>query len=98
MHMQLYLENLQHARTLDSIPSSLSVLPDPGNMGVAVGISLLSCIRAEIYIISYVLPVNGRHLDLWHTYTSNSIIILYCVFYGTKNVLLPLKLCCYHVY
>jgi len=32
------------------------------NMGIAVGISLLSYIRAEIYVISYLLPVNGRHL------------------------------------
>jgi len=31
-------------------------------MGVAVRISLLSCIRAEIYVMSYPLPVNGRHL------------------------------------
>jgi len=46
----------------NSIPSSLSVLLDPGNMSVAVGISLLSCIRAEIYVMSYLLPVNGRHL------------------------------------
>jgi len=30
---------------------SLSVMPDPMNMGVAVGISLLSCIRADIYVI-----------------------------------------------
>jgi len=28
------------------------VLPDPGNMGAAVGISLLSCIRAVIHVIS----------------------------------------------
>jgi len=44
------------------IPSNLSVLPDPRNMGVLVGISLLSCIKAEIYVISYLLPVNGRYL------------------------------------
>jgi len=31
-------------------------------MGVAVWISLLSCIRAEIYVNSYQLPVTGRHL------------------------------------
>ena len=43
-------------------PTSLSVFPDPENMGIAVGISLQSCIRAEIYIISYVVSVNGRHL------------------------------------
>jgi len=32
---------------------------------VDVGISLLSCVRAEIHLISYLLPVNGRHL--WFT-------------------------------
>ena len=48
-------------RTLGSLPSSLVVLPDRENMGIAVGISLLSRIRAEIYVISYLLPVNGRH-------------------------------------
>jgi len=38
------------------------VLPDLKNMGIAVGISLLSCIEAEIYVISYLLPVNDSHL------------------------------------
>jgi len=37
-------------------------MPNPRYMGLAVGISLLSCIRAEIYVISYPIPVNGRHL------------------------------------
>ena len=40
------------------------VLPDPENMGIAVGISLLSllsCIQAEIYVMSF-LPVICRHL------------------------------------
>jgi len=54
--------NLIHTQAYDSIPSSLDLLSDPGNTGVAVGISLLSCIRAEIYVISYPLPVSGRHL------------------------------------
>jgi len=53
---------LWHTWTQDSIPSSLSVLPEPGNKGVAVGISLRSCIQAEIYVISYLFPANGRHL------------------------------------
>ena len=30
--------------------------------GVAVGISLLSCMQAEIIVIAYVLPVNVVHL------------------------------------
>ena len=52
---------------------SLSVLPDPENMDIAVGISLQSCLEAEIKVISNrleaeikvisnLLPVNGRHL------------------------------------
>jgi len=52
------------------IPSSLFVLPDPGNMGVAVGMSMLLCIRAEIYVISNLLPVNGHHL--WFTTYPNT--------------------------
>jgi len=44
--------DLRHAQTWNRIPSSLSVLSDPGNVGVAVGMSLLSCVRAEIYVIS----------------------------------------------
>ena len=35
------------------------VLLDPENVEVAVGASLLSCIPAEIFVIAYVLPVNG---------------------------------------
>ena len=46
----------------DSISASLSVLPDPKNIGSAVEISLLSCIEAEVYVISFLLPVNGRHI------------------------------------
>jgi len=42
--------------------SEVIMLPNPGNVGVAVGILLLSCIRAETYVMSYLLPVNGRHL------------------------------------
>jgi len=51
-----------HARTQDCIPSCLSAMPDPKNVGVAVGISLLSCLRAEIYVMSYPLLVSGRDL------------------------------------
>jgi len=33
--------DLRHTQTSDSIPTSLSVLPNPKNTGIAVGISLL---------------------------------------------------------
>ena len=48
--------------TTESIHNSPSVLPDPENVKVAVGISSISCIQAEIFTIAYVLPVNGGHL------------------------------------
>jgi len=78
--------------------SSLSVLLDPRNMGVADEISLLSCIRAEIYVISYPSPISGRHLRFTTYPDIKQHRYFYCVFYGTENVLLPLKLSCYHVY
>jgi len=54
--------DLSLIRTSDSLRSSLVVSPDLENMGIAVGISLLSCIEAEICVISYLLLVNGSHL------------------------------------
>jgi len=48
-------------RTSDSLRSSLVVSPHLENMGTAVGIPLLSCIKAKICVISYLLPVNGSH-------------------------------------
>ena len=54
--------NSQQIHTSGGLRNSHVVYPDPENMGVAVGISLLSYIRAEIYVISYLLPSNGRHL------------------------------------
>jgi hypothetical protein len=38
------------------------VLLDPENVGIAVEISLLSGLEAEIHDFPYPLPVNGRHL------------------------------------
>jgi len=38
------------------------VLHNVENMGVAIGISLPLCIEAEIYVISYLLPVIDSHL------------------------------------
>ena len=48
--------------TSESIYNSSTVLLDPGNVGVAAGISLLSYTQAEIYDNAYVLPVSGSHL------------------------------------
>ena len=43
--------DFRHAQASESILTCLSVLSDPENMGRAVGISLLSCKEAEIYIM-----------------------------------------------
>jgi len=34
---------------------------DHENIGIAVGMPLLSCIEADIDVISYLLPANGSH-------------------------------------
>jgi len=46
----------------DSISTSVVMILDQGNIGMAVGIPLLSCVQVEIYIISNLLPVTGRHV------------------------------------
>ena len=43
----------RHIQTSDSDPTSLSGLPDPENMVLAVGIPLRSCIRAEISVCHF---------------------------------------------
>jgi hypothetical protein len=42
-----------HIHTSHSIRTSLLVLLDPENMGVAVVISLISCVSAEIYVTAF---------------------------------------------
>jgi len=54
--------DLSFFQTWDNIRSSLIGLPDLENMGIAVGISFLSCIEAKICDILYLLPVNDSHL------------------------------------
>ena len=51
----------------------LTVLPGPENMGVVVRISLLSCIRVEVHVVSYLLPVNDTIFDKRRIQTSDSI-------------------------
>jgi len=53
--------------TSGSTGTSSTELLDLENVGEAVEMLLLSWVRAEIYVISYLLPVNGRHIDLRHT-------------------------------
>jgi hypothetical protein len=52
----------QQFRRSEIIHTIPIVLLDPENVEVAVGISLLSFIQAEINVIAYVLPVNGGHV------------------------------------
>ena len=55
----LIYQSSQRRNSSASVPA---LLLNPENMDIAVGISLLSCIRAEIYVMSFLFPVNGRHL------------------------------------
>jgi hypothetical protein len=60
-------------RTSGSVRSGLVVFPDPKNDDLAVGISLLSCIEAEIYVVSYLLPVLAAIFDFSLIRTSDSV-------------------------
>jgi len=70
--------DFSHVRTSDSLRNSLFASLDIENMGIAVGISLISCRKAEIYVISYPLPVNVSHLwfltdpNIGHSYEYSS--------------------------
>ena len=48
--------------TSEGIRTSLTVLLDPEHVGVAVRILLPAYVQADIYVIAYVLPVNGGHV------------------------------------
>ena len=58
-----------HTQIVDSVCSCPVVLLSFDNMGIANGISLLSCIQDEVFVISYLLPGNS---DRW-----NLVLILY---------------------
>jgi len=70
--------------TSESIRISRKVLLDPENVGVVVRIPSLSCIQAEIIVISYILQVLAVSLIFPVTLSSKSI-------HFRSNVLLDLK-------
>jgi len=51
------------------------VLLDIENIGNAVGILLLSCVQAEIYVISSLLPVQATIFDCSLTPTKGSVLL-----------------------
>ena len=67
--------DLRNTQTSESIPTSLYVLPDPENMGIGVGISLLSRIEAEINRLPICLRSMAAIFYLRHTHISDSIPI-----------------------
>jgi len=48
--------------TNGSVQISPIVLLDIKNIGIADRIVLLSCVQAELYVVSYLVPVPDRHL------------------------------------
>ena len=58
------ISNFSHPLSLNNINTGPIVKLDPENIGVAVGISLLSCIETELLVVLYSLPVvYGRHIE-----------------------------------
>ena len=56
--------DFRHIQTSDSILTGISVFLNPENMGLAVEMVLLSWLKAEIYVISYLLPGLSRHIGM----------------------------------
>ena len=68
--------DFEQIQTSDSILTSLSVLPDPENMGIAVGILLLSGIGIYIYRCYNILLVHCRHFEFRLSFLSADITVI----------------------
>ena len=84
--------DFRETRMSDSISVSLPELPDPENMGIALDLSLLSCREAEIYVISFLLPANGRHIWFPRNRMSDSISASLSVLPDSENIGIALDL------
>ena len=78
--------DFRHTQMSDSISTSLSVLPDPGNMGIVV--KFLCC---HVYELRYTLyPMYFRLMtavfDFRHTQMSDSIPTSVSVFSDSENM------------
>jgi hypothetical protein len=60
--------------TWKSVRTSPTALLDPDNKGIALGILLLTCIEAKMYVISYLyLRLMVTIFNFQHTQTSGSL-------------------------
>ena len=82
---------------LCGLRNSIVVKPDPENIGIAVGILLLSCIEAEIYLCRFYFQLMAAIFDFQHTRTSDIIPISLSVLPDPENVGLPSRSRSYHV-
>ena len=78
--------DFRHTRTSDSVLTSISGLPDPENMDIAVEFLLLSYIETEIYIIFCALPVLAVIFDFRLTQTSDSLPISFSGLPDSENM------------
>jgi len=62
-------------RTSVILMSTLVVLPNLENMGIAVGISLLLRTQRKIQVY-FEFPVHGRHFDFWHGFLLSAATVL----------------------
>ena len=64
------IHNSSQVHPLGTFRSSFDVEPELGNMDIAVGISLLSCVKAEVYVNYYPLLVKIGMFDSSQFHTS----------------------------
>ena len=85
-------------RTSGSLCSSLELLSNPEYMSIAVGISLLSCIKGDIYVRSILLPTMAAIFDFRFAQTSDSISTGLTELLTPKTWVYPLEFRSYVVY
>ena len=98
LRLMVAMFDLPFTPTLEGIRTSPTVLLDPEIVGVAVGISLLSYIQAEITILHIYFRLRAAMFDLPVTPTSKSIRVCPIVLLDPENVGSPLKFLCHQLF
>jgi len=95
-----FLYSAINLTTYESVDARLNpqtvILLDPQNIGIVIGISLLSCIQAEIYVILYALLITTyRPPSLIFTTYPDMASVHTCltVFLDLRKWQFPLEVC-----
>jgi len=82
-----------------SLYTSAVIMHDHKNIGISVGILLISCVQPELHVISYALPVTSRAIfDFLLTPTYGMAKISPVVLPDLENICIAVEFRCCHIY